>query len=87
MLLDDRQSGAFMQIYADKRVQHAEVDRLQRPSSNTGGKATVANKYYMADHGGFMCNWKMTNTAGTLQATDHKDPQVILIRACWKNCV
>lgn len=34
LILHDRQGRAFMQVHADNEVQHASIDRLQRPTSH-----------------------------------------------------
>lgn len=40
----------------------------------------VSASYYMTDKAGHLCRFTMINKCNTLQATDYKDPPVILTR-------
>lgn len=56
------------------------MSNIELSDGNRWGECAdgIAAKYYMTDKAGHLCRFTLINRCNTLQATDYKDPPVIL---------
>lgn len=55
-----------------------EVPNFEFEDGYRRGKCSDSTKYWMTDKAGHLCRWTEIEQCNTLQATDYKDPPVIL---------